>query len=277
MAGFFDGFQSRATVLVYPDPLTKGVKLIPLDASLSISTNMTASVTQFPIENAGTITDHVQPKPLTVNVSAVFSESPSQKLLTIAQSLASGVADRAGQFQGLSSTFVSAASALAVSAPFRNYSKFDKEAGFLRLLGERKEVDPDYPKRAMLGLQKAFDAGKVFDLRTYFSDVIYKNMVMTSLSFSQTVSLGDSLSFTFTAQKVTTVDSFVRKKSEVEMKDPANSSATEKVNKGKAQTKEEPTGSMLFEGSKAVGGIDTTPQAPTPQGSSTTQILSRML
>ena len=264
MAGLFGGFQSRATVLSFIDPITKNKKEFALDASLSIDTSMSATVSEFPIENAETISDHVQPKPLTLTVNAMFSESPSQKLLTVAQTIAGGVADSAGQFRGLSATFAAAASSLAVSAPFTNFSRFDTRLGFARLLTDRSENDPEFPKRAMLGLQRAFDQGIIFDIRTYFSDVIYKNMVMNTLSFTQSPSNGDSLSFTFTAQKITTVDQFVRKKTELRVKDPAGSSATKKENKGSKKTDDQPPGSAYWNLFGRPGeAAPTPPAAPT--------------
>jgi hypothetical protein len=267
MAGFFDGFQSRATILVFTNPITKDITEVPIDASLSINTNMTASVTKFPVENSESISDHIQTQPLTVSVSAIFSESPSQNLLTVAQTLASAAASRAGQFQGLSATFASAASALAVSSAFTNFNKFDTGAGWRRLLTDRDENDPEYPKRAMLGLQEAFDLGLLFDIRTYFSDVIYKNMVMTALSFTQDASNGDSLVFNFTAQKVTTVDKFVKKPTNLKVKDPANNSATPAENKGSKATTEEVPGSIAFESTVGDNGLfapRSLPQLPGP-------------
>ena len=269
MAGVFDGFKNRATVMVFRDPVTpENTKEFALDASVSLSTSLTANVTTFPVEGRQNITDHVQPQPLTIQVEAVIAESPSQKLLTLANTLANQAVTATGQFQGLSATFASAALATASSQFLRN-REFEKAKGnFAALLTNRAEVDPNFPKRAMLGLQKAFDRGELFDIRTFFSDVLYKDMVMTTLTFSQTAEMGDSLSFNFTAQKITTVEDFVRVQTELRMKDPAGTSGAESTDKGeKNKLPEQKPGSIATQIVDFASGKSSAPTPPpaTPQ------------
>jgi hypothetical protein len=85
----------------------------------------------------------------------------------------------------------------------------------------------------MLGLTRAFERGTLFSIRTYFSDDLYKNMVITSLKFTQSSKTGDSLSFTMGMRKITTVASFAVKKGELKIADPASWSATEVGDQGK--------------------------------------------
>lgn len=240
MGSIYDGFKNRATVLTFINPVSGAEEDFLIDASLSVSTNLNANVTKFPVEGRETVTDHVQPQPLKLSLKGVISESPSQKLLTLATSIASGVVERSTNFSGLTSTFATAAlaSAAAAAAGF-TASKPNLDAGFGKLLTIRSESDPGYPKRAMLGLARAFDRGTLFKVRTYFSDRLYNDMVITQLSFEQDADIGDSLSFSMELQKITTVKAFSRGAAENRMADPAGSSATDSVDEGKNTVTEE--------------------------------------
>lgn len=77
-----------------------------------------------------------------------------------------------------------------------------------------------------------FYSGEVFTIRTFFSDIIYQNMVATSLSFNQDANTGDSLSFTLTAKKINLVKPLNPTPVEIRMKDPAGTSAAEESDKG---------------------------------------------
>lgn len=243
MASLFDGYSDRATVLIFTDPVSGDITEVPLDCSLNIGTSMSGSLTSFPVEERSNINDHFQPNPLTLSITGFISESPSQKLLTLATSLATGALLSTGQFQGLSAAFATALLASLASSATKSKSEFDETATFKKLLASRSETDPEYPKRAMLGLEKLFRSGEPFDVRTYFSDQIYKNMVVTSLSFTQDANSGDSLNFSITASKLTTVQSFTPIETEISMADPAGTSAAESTDKGKVTPK--PPGSIV--------------------------------
>lgn len=249
MASIFDGFKNRATILSFSDPITGNITEFSIDASLTINTSMSATVTEFPVEGQKTVNDHIQPAPLTISISGVVSESPSQKLLTLATTLATQAVLSSRQYQGLSSAAASGYLASLASSGAARKSGFDKEASFAKLLSNRNEVDPDYPKRAMLGLQKLFDQGIIFNIRTFFSDVLYQNMAATGLSFTQDADTGDSLSFSMTAKKIRTVTAFTEVANEVKIADPANTSATKTENKGKLnkiQKETEPPAALTF-------------------------------
>jgi hypothetical protein len=79
---------------------------------------------------------------------------------------------------------------------------------FLKLLGERANNDPEYPKKVMDGLVQALELGTVFTIKTYMSKTLYTNMVMTNLSYDHEPTTGKSLSFTMTARQVTTALKF---------------------------------------------------------------------
>lgn len=243
--GLYDGFKNRETQLIFGDPIdSKKQTIIPIDCSLSISTNMLATVSNFPIEE-GFGNDHIQPSPLSITIDGFISESPSQKLLTLANAAITQSLLSTGRFSGLSASFAAAATATLTSYAVSNSKKFDTRASFKQLLAQRSESDPEYPKRAMLGLQRMFYSGELFTIRTFFSDVIYTNMAATSLSFSQTPDIGDSLSFTLTAQQINVVRKLNPIPVEIRAADPAGTSAAEEANKG-TKTKETPINTQLL-------------------------------
>jgi len=244
---------SRATVFSFTDPVTRDEKEFPVDATISLQTNLGANISKYPVEGGGTITDHFQANPTVLQITGFISESPSQQLLTIASSLLTGAALSTGQFQGLSATFASAFTSAFASAVAGDDETPDlKKANFTQLLTVRNENDPEFPKRAMLGLTRAFEKGTLFKIRTYFSDLLYKDMVINSLSFEQNEQTGDSLRFNMTLQKIVTVKAFKQKKGESQIADPANASATEAADQGGKTGKEEEEGSLAFEQGKSV-------------------------
>jgi len=247
MGNLDDGFQSRATVISFVDPATQTLEEFAIDATLTIATSLSASVTMFPVEGRQNVSDHVQFSPMKVSVSGVFSESPSQELLTLATSLSSWAILSTGQFTGLSAGFATAALAAAASASTRR--EISKTASWAKLLTVRSITDPGFPKRALDGLKGMFENGTLFTLRTYFNSSIYTDMIMTNLSFNQDPEIGDSLRFSFSAQKVRTVQAFKTKAGEIQMKDPAGSSAAEKGEKGpKTKKKLENDSSLIVQG-----------------------------
>lgn len=236
---------SRATIFTFIDPVTKVEREFLIDASISIGTDLKGSLTRYPVEGGGTINDHFQASPLRLNIDGVIAESPSQQTLTIATSLAERAFLSTGSFKGLSATFITLALSNLAALSVSNIGKSEVEANFVALLTTRSEVDVDYPKRAMLGLTKAFEQGVKFNIRTFFSDAVYQDMIITSLNFSQTDKIGDSLSFKMTLEKLVTVQAFKKRKGELQVADPANGSATDAVDKGKKATEEEKKKTML--------------------------------
>lgn len=246
MASLFDGFKTSPVEIVFRKALTSGeTKIFALDVVKAIKTNLSASITKFPIEGGGNISDHVQLEPLTISLEGLISESPSSQFLTIASSIAGFAAQTSGQFEGLSSTFASAAASAAVSGVAGLFGGAGKDASYIPLLTDRKAVDPDFPKKAMKGMIQMFEAGEPFDIRTYFTDDIYRNMVMKKLSFDQDASKGNSLPFTMSCERVVLIEAFSVTPAEFRMADPAGSSAAETANQGSKATK--PVNSRLFD------------------------------
>lgn len=232
MASIFDLFQTQETTISYVDEFSRIPTEFTLDVTSAIGTTVNAKVTEFPIEGGSNITDHVQTGPRMLTLTGLISISPSNQLLVLAQALIGGAFSKiAGG--GLSGTFAAAAGAAAVGGLASTLGKENISS----LLAIRGVVDPDYPKRAMKGLIFMLEAGQRFTVRTYMSDDLYTDMVLTSVSFNNDAKNGESLPFTLTCKQITTVTSFAKKAIETLMKSPAGSSAAQAVNKGSVKAK----------------------------------------
>ena len=202
-------FTSRASEISFDNPGIPGTKIsFTLDATTILKTDMKAKATQFPVDGGRNISDHVQPDPLTLTVKGIISESPDNFLLTLANSLIQGQLTTAG-LTGSAATFAAAALSAAVSAAasLGGVTGTGLDASYALLLNDvnRSIFSSEYPKTAMKGMESMFRQGVPFTFRTYFSDDLYQNMVMTSLSFTQDAKHGDSLVFDMTCQKVEVV------------------------------------------------------------------------
>lgn len=254
MASIFDAFRPKfGAVFVFPEPnlASGGFEEFAVDVTTAINTTMTASVTQFPVEGRETITDHVQAQPLTMSIDGFISESPSGQLLTALNSIRSAVIQSAN-LPGLVGTVASAATGALVSKAFNSTEAPATDASYVKLLTTRDAVDPNFPKRAMIGLIRMFEKGVPFTMRTFFNDSVYKDMIMTSLTFKQTTKEGNSLSFSMSCKKITITSVFTDKASEFKMLNPAGQSASEKKVNTKATKKKNKSG--LFKLLKSVGG-----------------------
>ena len=230
---------TNPTVFIFESPI-KGENIeFTLDVTSMLNTTMSGKVTSYPLEGGGNVSDHFQANPLTLAITGMISQSPSQWLSTLATSIATNAA-LANSPKGLSNTFKAAvASSIVLGRLAGNYSGSSKEllgSPYTTLLNNdnRSKVSPkEYPKQAMLGLIKMFEAGNPFRIRTYFSEEIYSNMVITNLSFNQSAQTGESLPFTMSCQKVTVVKKFEGQASELKAVDPVGSSAEETTDAGK--------------------------------------------
>jgi hypothetical protein len=245
MASLFEGFQTRASVMKFVDPVTKEDVTFALDVTKSIVTTLSAGVTQFPIEGRKNITDHIQPSPLSLSLECMISESPSQQLYTLVAALVSA---SIGQVvpAGLSATF--AKSAGTVLATKASLGGSEQSGSIKSLLMNREEYDSEFPKKAMQGLISMFQAGAIFSLHTFFTKSLYTDMVMTSLSFNQTPKEGDSLAFSMSCTQVKTTTAFSEATNlELKAVDPVGSSASGVADKGKVTPKPAtPPGSSLM-------------------------------
>jgi hypothetical protein len=248
MSTIFDGYKDRSTAFIFTDPVTEKKTTVTVDCTIKLATRMKAVITEYPVEKDKTnnSTDHIQPGPIYLEIEGFVSESPSQKLLGLATAAAKQAILSTGKFKGLSATFASAAVSSLASAAVSRSEKFDTKADFRRLLSSRSEVDTEYPKRAALGYVELFKSGTVFDIRSYFSSTIYRNVAIESFSFTNTSRDGDSLTFNMVVKKINVVESLSQTPSEIRMADPAGTSAAEEADLGKL-SKEAAPGSTAVE------------------------------
>lgn len=220
------GFTSKPTAIILKDINGKNKEFL-IDASISINTSLRAKVTSYPVEDKGFISDHVQPEPLRIKIDGIISQSPESMFLSIVNAALGHIASQVSSLRGLSSTFATAALSAGVAGlATQGNQALDKKASYVKLLSNRGTVDNEYPKRAMQGLIAMFNDGVPFKIRTYFSNVLYDNMVATSLTFPQNARTGDSLRFSMECVKIQTVEKkFEIVKGELKMSDPAGSSA----------------------------------------------------
>lgn len=228
MAFSLGGIFASPTAIILKDSNGNDKEFL-LDATIRITTSLSAKATSYPVEGGGTISDHVQPEPLRLELTGVLSESPSGFLLDLATSVVRRNATTLLTNKGLSGTFTSLALAAGLAAVKEGLGSSDPEepADYVKLLTDRSQFDSDYPKKAMQGMISMFNDGKPFNIRTYFSDVVYRNMVATSLTFPQDSAVGDSLKFSMSCVKITVANSEVDKTlgvSELKASDPAGSS-----------------------------------------------------
>lgn len=246
MASLLDlyGLLSVPTItMIFEDPITGMDKEFAIDCVPSLTTSMAAAVTSYPVEGKGTISDHVQPQPLSLSIQGFITQSPSSTVLAAAKAIISHNVDEKHRGIGLTATF--AAAAMAASA-MANKMGTGSDTDFLPWLTERQPIHPDFPKNAMFGLVKMFEKGVPFRIRSFFSDSIYDNMVATSLSFPQTAKDGDSLKFSMVCQKVYFIEEFDTGVTENRIKDPANASAVGEKAKGKVKTKPTKRSSKVY-------------------------------
>lgn len=234
-------FTNRASSIRFKVPGIPGPEVVfTLDATTILQTNMKAKATQFPVDGGKNISDHVQPDPLTLSVKGIISESPNNFLLTLATSISQGLLTTAG-LTGSSATFATAALSAGVSAAAAlggaSGTGLDPTYAYLLSDVNRGITSSEYPKTAMKGMESMFRQGVPFTFRTYFSDDLYQNMVMTSLSFTQESKTGDSLMFDMTCQKVEVVKSILGLAKESAAAQPAASSAPKSKAGGPKPTK----------------------------------------
>ena len=62
--------------LIFGEKIKARVGLVELDASLSESHSMNATVTEYPVEEGADIADHIRRQPDTITISGIVSDTP---------------------------------------------------------------------------------------------------------------------------------------------------------------------------------------------------------
>ena len=143
-------------------PVVIGV--LTLDAALSVSHQKTSEVTEFEVEKGSNITDHIRPKPVSVTVNGIVSNTPIGTLQS----------ERVLQLTG-----------------FEFRSTVD---------GANATENPGYVQSAYLELKRIFEAQELVKLVTELET--YENMAMRSLDIPRDVQTGDCIRFSAQFQQV---------------------------------------------------------------------------
>lgn len=81
--------------------------ILPIDCTITRTTNFENEITQFPVEEGLDVTDHIRTKPITMSIEGIISETPltleSQKAALVT-SAGSVVAKQLGGFKGAADT-----------------------------------------------------------------------------------------------------------------------------------------------------------------------------
>ena len=243
----------KPTVFSFKDTDQKAQSII-LDCSVSINTNVSSKVTLNPVEEGFDVTDHIVKNPLKLKISGVISESPPTPLLNVSSALTGRfVTSKIPPTLGISSGFLNAAASAGIRLNVGGiYDAFtsggQQEGTIMGILGERKQIDFDYPKRMMRALIEMCNLGIVISAQTNFNDKNYVNMVIQNASFSQTAAFSDSLKFELDCVQIRVVKSKkynkLKPKTESTVADDASSSAADEANNGSV-TKKEPATSVV--------------------------------
>lgn len=230
LSQFLFGRKTDPTTLGGLSVDDKSLNII-LDASISIVTSRSSSVTRNPVQSGTAITDHVRLDPLTLSIEAFISNAPLDQISAILGGVTGGIVAGAA-----STTAIGGASLIGTGlGAFLG----DSLGGALGELG-RDTNDRTYPKKAFEQLIKAQQSRQPFVIKTFFSKTLYTNMIITSLEIPQSVSDGGGLRFTMTCEQISVVTIDVaRPLTESEIKGvQAAQSAANKTNEGLQGTKE---------------------------------------
>lgn len=161
--------------------------ILPIDCTVSRSTNFENELTQHPVEDGPDVTDHIRSKPITMQIEGIISESPlgieGQKAGLV--SSGASYANRAvGGFKGAAGSTIVGAGAGKLGA------KLFQSGGSPAELG-RKALEN-------LITQK-------IRFRIAIGTRILDNMVMTRLSIPEDNQIGQALKFTATIQQIMVV------------------------------------------------------------------------
>lgn len=230
LSQFLFGRKTEPTTLGGLKVDDKTLNLV-IDATISLDTSRSAEVTRNPVENGSEITDHVRLEPLTLSIEGFISDAPLDQISAILGGVTGGLVAGAA-----SSTAIGGAGLIGTGL---GAFVGDQLGG---ALGElvRDTNDKNYPKKAFDQLLKAQEARQPFLIKTFFSKEIYTNMIITSLSFPQTVVDGGGIRFNMTCEQITLVTIDVaRPLTEAEIKGvQAAQSAANKAEKGRQAAQE---------------------------------------
>lgn len=160
--------------------------LVILDATLQEVITKNSDVTEFPVEEGKSITDHVRPKPVELRLDGIVSDTPLDRGLLDAVLRASNLAaigSGGGTAAGIASVALDAGGAirqlLAAGEPRRSVDAYDQ-------------------------LSELYEEGQTVTIVTPFEQ--FESMVMAELIITRDRETGDALRFAAHFREIVTVD-----------------------------------------------------------------------
>lgn len=209
---FIFGYEDKLSAIQsglfgYEKRLTRIGESIIVDVTEVLTTDLEAEVTKWPVERSQDISDHIKLGPVRIQIQGFISNAPLGGIAGVAQSVAAGVLSGFGA-QLAQNTRIGGTSLVGTGLGTAVGARLGGALGnYLR----GQDPDVSYPQKAMKALIDCYKDRKPFTIRTYFypnenESNIYTNMVITALSFPQSVQTGDGLPFTLSAERIELVD-----------------------------------------------------------------------
>lgn len=166
----------------------KTADIMLIDATLSETTNLEAEASEHPIEDGPDITDHIRPKPVTVDIDGIISETP----LTLIEDIQTLRTESSALIKNAARGFAGA----AIADLSRAFGKqFGNEAGAVAAVaGASLFQDTTNPaKQSRDTLEDILLRRQLVTLQTKYKS--YSNMALISLSFPRSNENGKVLRF----------------------------------------------------------------------------------
>ena len=233
-------FRRKRVKLCIPRRVEDDVQVIDLleiDATIRETHSYTATPTENPIEDGSVITDHVNISPKELQLECIITNKPlsfRSALIGNAAGLVGGVVGRASQNN------IAAAIATGGLATLGNK------------LATTESNENTRVKLAIDKLQAAWEGASPLSVENALT--VYRNMVITNMTFNRNVSTADSLFFNLTLKEIRFVSSKVIRVPKETVQAAVQSTAASEQDNGKQPTKE-PTAEQefRFDGAKSLG------------------------
>jgi hypothetical protein len=169
--------------------------IILIDVTMSETTNLEAEITEHPVEDGPDVTDHVRPKPISIDIEGIISETP----LTLGQDVSKLTTSTKAAATSIARGF---AGGVAVQYASKLGSKFGSISGAAAGFGAAALFQSSAsPSKAAYDILTNMLLGKkLFKLATKYK--VYDNMVITSLKFPRTNDTGRALRFTMSCKQI---------------------------------------------------------------------------
>ena len=206
------------------------IGVLELDATISETHELEATVSKNPIENGSDITDNVRLQPRSLSIEGMITETPIT-LLGSAFGLFTGASFAVGE---------------TILGPLAGQALAAGTGSLAGLISNRNEDDADFKQKAYDYLKELWRNRVPFTVVTTLER--YENMVISKLSVPKSIETGRALRFTATFEEVQIVQTLTAVVTENNVKNPGSA---DKQSLGKQPTTEASAGntesaSVLF-------------------------------